>query len=140
MQPRISRDEFAVLTYLHQNAEAYDESSAFEVDEIAKVTGLDPKDVKKSASYLSSVGMARLTRPTDVTYGNMNDFVVFLTGNGENFMRELEDRLLTTLQRAPDVKPGSLAKITTKVGGFVYDTGKDIIAKALAEWMKDHIG
>ena len=135
MTYNIRREEFLVLSYLHEHAEGYDPDFSFDLNQVAEGTGLTVAQTRKAGSYLSSLVLAVLTDPAVVTYGNEDTKVIFLTGQGEEFMRQLEDQLYEVLATAPAEGGGKVTTITTKVGGFVYDTGKAVIVKVLADWM-----
>jgi hypothetical protein len=48
---------------------------------------------------------------------------IWLTGDGENFMRELENQ------------PGIAQKITVKTAGLLYDTARAVIVKVLGDFL-----
>lgn len=133
----ISREEFAVLTFLHEHAQAYDPSGSVDVTNVAKVTALALKDVVKAISFLASLGLVGLATPSRLTFATEGQCFVYLTGDGEQMMREVESRLADEIDKAA-AEPGPAHKITTKIGGVVYDVGKAVIVKVLTDWMSGH--
>lgn len=125
MGNNISKDELAILAYLHEHAEGYTQEFQMTPGEVAQAMRIDLPKFQKDASYLAAhglVGMQAMDASSDE--GRLFLFVgIWLTGDGENFMRELENQ------------PGIAQRITTKTASAIYDTAKAVIVKALGDYL-----
>jgi DNA-binding MarR family transcriptional regulator len=135
----IGQDEFMVLAYLHEHAEAFDKSSSFNVRDIAAEIGISERDVKKAASYLSSLGLAVMHQPIASSFAEEGQKVVYLTGIGEQIMRKAEQQLVDELNKAPERQPGTVQKITVKVGAFVWGLAQPVIVKIVSDKIEGRI-
>lgn len=136
MKPNISKDEFRIMAYLHENAKGFSEDFPFKPEDVAPALGIKIDQLQKHVSYLTGHGLIGTFQPQFLHYGdNRSDWELYLTSSGEDFMRELDEMLVQQLEAAPDAEPGTVQKITLKVAGFVYDLGKAVIVKVLADSM-----
>lgn len=134
MGHRLCREEFAVLAFLHENALAFDPSSAFEHQEIAKALVFDEKEVARAVSYLRELRFVGKAEPEIVTLASSLQPLVYLTGKGENFMRAVEERLEAKLN-PPPAEGGRGGKVGVAVVAAVWKVGEAAIVKVLAEKM-----
>lgn len=135
MEYRLSREEFAVLTYLHENAEAFDASSSFNLSDVAEATYLEQREANRAVSYLTALRLAGKFPPTDMVFAGEGVECVYLTGAGEQFMRALEDQLAAEIGEEQVKQGGTARKLTVKIGGFIYDTSKAVIVKVLRDYV-----
>lgn len=127
MNTHISKDEFTLLAWLHENAEGYSDEFSYTEDELANHLGWERLTLRKAISYLD--GLELLGAESISTYGNPIRFVrVWLTADGENFMRELE------------AQPGIAKTITTKTVGWVWETGQQIVIGVLTAYLATKYG
>jgi hypothetical protein len=122
MVNNISKEEFNVLAYLHEHAEGYTDLFRVEPQIVAKALGVDMKTFNKDLSYLAAHGLIGV-RTQEPDWEKASIAGLWLTGDGENFMRELENQ------------PGIARKITMGTVNAIYDAGREIIVKLLAEFL-----
>ena len=128
----ITKDELRVLAWLHEHAEGFGPDFKLSGRRMAESLGVDWVEAKKMVSYLGEFGLLGyrfksqpIRRDTREPFGPPRAFDgVWLTGLGENYMRELE-------QRAPVANVAE--RVTAGVAGAVYDAARDVVVKVLAE-------
>ncbi len=122
MNANINDDELSILAYLHECAKAFGEHGRFEPKEIMQALKLDDPNFVKHISYLVEHDLAGI-KTIDVSTmqtGQKHRIIgVWLTGKGENFMRELE------------AQPGIARKITVASLKELGKTGRDIAVAVL---------
>lgn len=121
----ISKDELRLLAHLHEHAVGYGEGFNFDSRVLLQALEMDESGFTKTVTYLSAFELvgARISRAGDGAATQSLIRWVWLTGHGENFMRELENQ------------PGIGTKITSKTASFLYDTAKGVIVKVLGEFL-----
>ena len=88
---RFAEDDMLVLAYLHEHAKGFGDKCIFSAEHVARDLFLSPEAMSKSVSYLTDLRFvgARLShrrRDGVLVYREM-----FLTGMGENLVREVEE-------------------------------------------------
>jgi hypothetical protein len=132
MKANINEDELKLLAYLHEHAEGYTEEFQLTPGEVAEEMQIEFKKFAKDASYLASFGLIGMNTIDNSSldgrsYGFMG---MWLTGHGENYMRELEQQ------------PGIARKLTVGAVSELWEMGKGTIVAAagrlLAEFAKHY--
>lgn len=103
MNANISEEELSLLAYLHEHAKAYGQHGRFGPKEIIDALKFDDTTFVKHVSYLVEhdlIGIKTMDVSTMKTGPKHRIIGVWITGTGENFMRELE------------AQPGIARKIT----------------------------
>ncbi|HZK81851.1 MAG TPA: hypothetical protein VFC46_12305 [Humisphaera sp.] len=134
MNHRLSRNEFVILSHLHDKALSFNADGALDLSDVATATGLSISEATKAASYLSSIGLTGDARPKMMTLAAARTRLIYLEGNGERFMRELEEEHLQQWLEQTNEQPGTIRTITVAVASIVYDIGKATIAQTLANF------
>jgi len=117
MNANINEDELSLLAYLHEHAGGYGEHCRIEPKKIMAAMNFDDPAFVKHLSYLEEHGLAgyKTMDVSTMKTGPKHRIVgVWLTGDGENFMRELE------------AQPGIATKITVAVIKEIGKAGRDI--------------
>ena len=133
----IQKGELELLAYLHEHVEGYGEHDRLRAEEVIKAMGVTAADFRKAATFLREFGLVGIVEKPHRSTSSQGVMMggIWLTGQGENFMRQLEADLAGKLATAPDAEPGTATKITTKVAGWLYDVSKDVIADVLATYV-----
>src|SRR5271156_2218541 len=108
MKANISDDELKLLAFLHENARGYTSDFPFDPDNVCSVLKIEGPQLAKDGSYLASHGLIGIDIVTDRD-GIESVSQLWLAGQGEDYMRELENQ------------PGVPRKVTVKV---VIEMGK----------------
>jgi hypothetical protein len=126
MNANINDDELKLLAYLHEHSAGYGSTFPYVPGEIAQAMTVAWELFIKNASYLEEHGLVGL-RVLDASSTDGPAFIqdrIWLTGDGENYMRELEERL-----KVEEKQPGPARKITMRV---VAETGSVLRSIAVA--------
>src|SRR4051812_5003639 len=104
MDFHIRESEQRLLAYLHENAVGYGPAGELNPKQVMRDLRLPEPELKKQASYLAGLGLLDVRAISQTTFGpsTHNMVGIYLTSEGENFMRELEEQ------------PGIPARITVK--------------------------
>jgi hypothetical protein len=93
MSTNISQSELSLLAYFHENANGFGKEFGVSPDKIRQALGTSEDDFVKDVSYLEEhklVGSLHLNLSTMNRAAFYKLGSVWLTGLGENYMRELE--------------------------------------------------
>jgi hypothetical protein len=133
----ISKNEMRLLGYLHEHAKGFDQRSQFKPDIVAQALRISLDQLNRDSSFLASHSLAGVASLDMSTFSGVNHKMVgiWLTGDGENLMRHLEQELDSQLEGAPDQTPGMAKRLTLKASDFVYDTAKAVIVKIVADYV-----
>ena len=129
MKANINEDELRLLAYLHERAEGYDENFQLDPAIVGKELVLDAPQLAKAASYLASHGLVGMETADTSTFSGRSFLFngLWLTGTGEDYMRELEDQ------------PGVGKKITVAVVREMGSTLRTIAVGVLTELVKRQV-
>ena len=125
---KITPDELRLLAYLHERAPGYGAEFTFDGGRVATDLGVNPDDMLRHVSYLREFGLAGanlLSRPSmrgDGSVGSVRLQGIWLTGLGENYMRDLEAR------------PGIATRLTVDAVGRLTNAAWEIVTKVGAEF------
>jgi hypothetical protein len=128
MKANINEDELKLLAYLHEHAEGFGESFQINTKAAAETLGFDDQSFRKHWSYLEEHGLVGTSRIRERSTGVVVIATRYLTGLGEDYMRELENQ------------PGIAKKITVKVVTEGWATIQSVAASVLGEVVKTHLG
>ena len=139
MNANINENELKLLAYLHEDATGYDVEHQIPSEHIMQGLGMEDleisgRELRKWASYLEAHGLVGMVKDHEVTFeteGETPIAAVWITGSGENFMRELEERL-----KAEKKEPGPAKTITAKVVQEGWVVLKGIAVNVLSEFVK----
>lgn len=129
MVNNISKEELAILAYLHEHARGFTEAFPFVPAEVAAAMDRAVDQFLKDASYLEAHGLVGMN-VIDASSSDGPSFIhmdMWLTGDGENFVRELEQQ------------PGIARRITTKTVGAIYDAGREIVVRVLGDFLSGRV-
>lgn len=129
MKANINEDELKLLAYLHEQAAGCGKGFQLIPSEVAGQLGFDDQQMKKVASYLSDHRLAGITG-TSFENSKGQDFYlegIYLTGLGEDYMRELENQ------------PGVGKKITVAAVKEMGSALRTIAVGVLTELVKSRI-
>ena len=134
MNANISTDELKLLAYMHEHATGYTENFSFDAAEVCVELTITEEQFNKDLSYLASHGLAGMSTADASTYGELNSFIltgVWLTGDGENYMREVEAQVEKN-------EPGKFKKIGMKAVEIGGDLVKAVAIKVLTDKLSRH--
>jgi hypothetical protein len=119
MKANINEDELKLLACLRENARGYSDDFQFDPALVQSELNVPEEELVKNASYLASHGLIGLqvavTRDGCEGIGSL-----WLTGTGEDYMREL------------DAAPGIARKVTVAVVAEMGKTLRDIAVAVLS--------
>jgi hypothetical protein len=130
MTANINENELKLLAYLHEHARGYGKDFKVDIGEATKAAGFDLLQFGRHASYLAEHGLVGIS-VMDVERFSEDDIIyegLWLTGQGEDFMRELESQ------------PGVPKKLTVSAISEGWGAIKSIAASLLAEYTKHKLG
>jgi hypothetical protein len=139
---RLNIEEFQVLTFLHEHAESFDEDGASSYKAVSAATYLAEKQTKRAISSLASIRLVGRCMDRYARYGQTENEVnqVYLVGAGEQFMRALEEQLVTEIEQANSRSGGGTPKkLTIKAASFVFETGRPVIVKTISDYLAGRI-
>lgn len=138
MNSNINEAELKLLAYLHEQARGYTEDFMLRTAEIIPAIGIGEDQLKKDLSYLKAHGLAgmKVVNTTAINSKQTSFLLVglWLTGEGEDYMRELENRLADAEKEA-----GAPRKITLVVVQEGWAILKGIAINLLSEMAKSRI-
>lgn len=114
--------ELAVLAYLHEHAEAFDESDPHDPRKIMAETGLDLKEMKKAISYLREKRLIYQLKEY-ASFADVDFVDVYLTADGDDLMRELDSTPGVTSK----ITTGSLKLVGVVIYGIIQDKLKTLL-------------
>jgi hypothetical protein len=125
MKANITEDELKMLAYLHEHAGGCGERHSMGGAQLCRELGLADKQLSGNLSYLEGHDLAG-ARVTDASSFNGQFFIInsiWLTSNGEDYMRELENQ------------PGVPKKVTLAVVKQMGTAFRDIAIGVLTNWL-----
>ena len=134
MNANISTDELRLLAYLHEHATGYTEQFRFEPQEVCTALEITEEQIKKDTSYLASHGLAGMQVVDFGTRRSPHAFElnsIWLTGDGENYMREIEVQV-------EKEEPGMFKKIGVKAVEVGEKIVMAIAVKVLTDKLSGH--
>jgi len=117
MPAKINEDELQILAWLHEHATGYGQRHQFLLSDVGQGVGIDKDLLPKPLSYLEEHGLVGV-HAIDVSTQVGDEYVlegVWLTGIGEDYMRELE------------AQPGIARKLTVGAVRELWGMGKGIL-------------
>ena len=132
MNANIRTDELRLLAYLHEHATGYGSTHAMKARAVFQSLGIEESQFRKDASFLEQFGLVGLGFPPMVTLeSNGKQSLIYLTGDGENLMREVEAQV--------EVKePGRFKRIGLKAVEVAGDLVKAVAIKVLTDKLSGH--
>lgn len=133
MTVRISKLEMELLGYLHEHATRYDVSGQFHYKAVAEALQITDEQFQQNTSFLKGHNLVG----TIDTHNSMfsGAIAVWLTTEGENLMRKVEQDLNDELLKAPDYVPSRGVKITLKAAGWLMDKTADAVIAVVAAFL-----
>lgn len=126
MIAHINEDELKLLTYLHEHAKGYGERFGLSDKAAMGAIGMDEPAFKKAYSYLQEHGLAGHRIDTAGTV--WIDCGTYITGLGEDYMRELE--------KAPSIARKLTVGALKQLGNVVQDVAVKALTEHLAAMAK----
>ena len=135
MNVNLSEGELKLLAHLHENAIGFDDTCQFDPAAVRTALDIDEPTFRRQVSYLASFRLVGIeeegVEPFDKSSPSSIITGIYLTGAGENFMRELE--------QAPSIG----RKLTVGVVSELWAMGKGTIVSTsgqiLAEFVKQFL-
>ena len=127
MVANIREDEFLLLAYMHEYATGYTSEFSLDPETVIKALAVSREQFLKNLSYLVAHDLAGMNTLDASTFGDPNAFLLqgfWLTGRGENYLRELENQ------------PGLPQKITVKVIKGGWGLVRDAAVRLLSDLIK----
>lgn len=123
MKANISEDELKLLAYLHEHARGFNKHFHIEAKALLADLSLTDDQLKCHSSYLEAHGLAGVTASFVGSLGDQHPIIrgIWITGLGEDYMRELED--------SPTVSRKLTAGVVTETWGVL----KAVAAKVLGD-------
>ncbi|HEX5243545.1 MAG TPA: hypothetical protein VFW23_09825 [Tepidisphaeraceae bacterium] len=126
MKANISQDELGLMAYLHEKARGFSQGFALDPTEVANALDIPFTQLQKDSSYLAGKGLVGLNEadasssdgPASILFG------LWLTSDGEDFMRELE------------AAPGVATRITVAVVKETWSGMREIAVGVLTEYLR----
>lgn len=128
MIAHINEDELKLLTYLHEHAGGYGEKFGLSDKSAMGTIGLDEPAFKKALSYLEEHGLAG--HRIDTAGLVWLDYDTYITGLGEDYMRELEN--------APGIARKLTLRALKQLGNVVLDVAVKVLTEHLKAMAKAH--
>ena len=131
MTVQISKTEMCLLGFLHEHGTRYDVTGQFNPPDVAKALGVTDEQVQRATSFLKGHNLVG----TIDTHSSLfrGAIAVWLTQEGENFMRKVEADLEDELMKAPDYQPSVGVRITAKAAVWLMDTAKGVVVAVMAK-------
>jgi hypothetical protein len=125
MKANINEDELRQLAYLHEHATGYTDDFQIDPDNVRVELVVTDEQLAKHASYLAAHGLAGVSVVTTRDgYEGLSS--LWLTGDGEDYMRELESQ------------PGVGKKVTVAVVKEMGNALRTIAVQILSDLLTKH--